>query len=357
MSTKDLLLTNPDVSLDVPFSLTPKGLEASELFDPMVRAAWLYYHEGLTQAEIAALLGVSRPSVANLLARAREEGVVTISLRADYLSSLTLAKTFREQFGLKDVLVVPTPPSADTATIHQSLGKAGALYLEKTLQGGDVLATAWGAAMLEVALALSGVTVDNLTIAQSLGGLSTADSFNPNRVASIMADKLGARVYHLYVPAVVESVAVRDILLRDPSIRSAFEVAKAATSVMLGIGKVSHDATVVRAGFITPIQIDELKAKGAVGDIAGRFFDVNGKPVVTELNERIIALSLEDIRTMNPVIAVVGGKDKVPPILGALRGGYIDVLIVDERTAKDVLTLDKQTLDKQTLDKQKERKP
>jgi DNA-binding transcriptional regulator LsrR (DeoR family) len=343
MSMRDLLLTNRDTLLTVPFSPEKsKGLEASELFDPTVRAAWLYYHEGLTQAEIATLLRVSRPSVANLLARAREEGVVTISLRADYLSSLTLAKIFKEQFGLKDVLVVPTPPSADTSSIHQSLGKAGALYLEKTLNPGDVLATAWGAAMLEVALALSGVTVDNLTIAQSLGGLSTADSFNPNRVASIMADKLGARVYHLYVPAVVESVAVRDILLRDPSIRSAFEVAKAATSVMLGIGKVSHDATVVRAGFITPIQIDELKAKGAVGDIAGRFFDVDGKPVVTELNERIIALSLEDIKTMNPVIAVVGGKDKVKPILGALRGGYIDVLILDERTAKDVLTLDKQ---------------
>ena len=312
-------------------------MQPSEKLDTLVQTAYLYYHEGLTQAEIAQALKISRPTVANLLQRARTEGLVTITLRPDFLSSLTLARELKSHFSLTDVLIAPTVPGADSAAVNRSLGSLGALYLEKVLTPGDVIATAWGATMLEVAQSLSGRKVENVTVAQSLGGLSTADSFNPGRVATLMGDKLGARAYHLYVPAVVESREVRDILLRDRSIYSAFEVARSAHRAILGIGKVAHDATVVRAGFLSPVQMDELRLKGAVGDMWGRIFDVQGKPVVTELDGRIIALSLQDLKTMSPVIAVAGGEDKVEAILGALRGGYLDVLIVDEGTAKQVL--------------------
>ena len=312
-------------------------MEPSEKLDTLVQIAYLYYHEGLTQAEIAQALGISRPTVANLLQRARTEGLVTISLRPDYLSSLTLARDLKTHFGLTDALIVPTLPGADTAAVNRALGAMGALYLEKVLTPGDVIATAWGATMLEVAQALSGRTVDDVTIAQSLGGLSTADSFNPGRVATLMGDKLGARTYHLYVPAVVESKEVRNILLRDRAIYSAFEVARSAHRAIMGIGKVSHSATVIKAGFISTQQMDELHAKGAVGDMSGRFFDIHGAPVMTDLDARIIALSLDDLKTISPVIAVAGGEDKVEAILGALRGGYLNVLIVDEQTAKKVL--------------------
>lgn len=307
--------------------------------DLAISAAWLYHHEGLTQIEIAQLLDTSRPTVANLLARAKAEGIVKISVRPDYLTALTLAKRFRQRFGLQDVLIVPVPADTDEGMINRSLGKAGALYLEERLQPGEVLATAWGAAMLEVALALDQKAVENVIIAQSLGGLSTSESFGPAKVASLMGDKFGARVHHLYVPAVVESREVRDILLRDRSIHAALEVARSATKAMLGIGKVADDATVVRGGFISAVQIDELRARKAVGDIAGRFFDVDGQPVRTEFDERIVGLSLEEVKAISPVIAVVGGIDKVHAVLGALRGGYLDVLIVDERTAQAVMSL------------------
>ena len=315
--------------------------------DPVIHAAWLYYHEALTQAEIAQRLGVSRPSVANMLARAREEGVVRISVRPDYLSALTLAKELRGYFGLQDALIVPSQD--ETGTLYRSLGQAGALYLEGVLSPGDVLATAWGATVLEVARALSGESVPDLTIAQALGGLSTAAQFNPGKVASIMADKLGARAYHLYVPAVVESAEVRDILLRDRFIRSAFEVAKGADKGVFGVGKMAHDATVVRAGFVTPHEIDELAREGAVGDLAGRFFGPDGRPVHTELSERLIALSLDEMRAISPLIVVAGGQGKAEAILGALRGSYIDVLITDERTARRVLALDRDKGDVERL--------
>jgi DNA-binding transcriptional regulator LsrR (DeoR family) len=316
------------------------------LGDPTIMAAWLYYHEGMTQAEVAEVLKVSRPSVANMLARARESGIVQISVRPDFLATLTLSRQMRERFDLQEVIVVPVPTMADTIAVHRSLGKAGAAYLENTVQTNEILVTAWGATMLEVALALSHKPIPGVRIAQSLGGVSTADHFNPTRVASLMGEKLDARVYHLYVPCVVESREVRDILLRDRGIQSAFEVARSANRAIIGIGKVASDATIVRAGFLSVLQMEALSAKGAVGDMMGRFFDIDGEPVLSEINERMMALDFDELARIDSVIAVAGGHDKVDTILGAIRTGYIDVLIVDERTANAVMDLDRRSRDR-----------
>src|SRR3984893_4139976 len=311
--------------------------------DATISAAWLYYHHDLTQAEIAKQLHVSRPTVANLLARARGRGIVSISLRPDLLSRLSLAEELRTRFGLQNAYIVPTPDGASPFEVRQALGKAGALFLESTLQPGEVFATAWGATVLEVARALSGKKIDSIVLAQAIGCLNSGESFNPIRLAGIMAEKLGAKVYHLPGPAVVSTVSVKDILLEDRNIRSCLEMARSSSRAMIGIGKVSHDATVVSAGFFDPMMIDELKAKGAVGDISCRYFDIRGRPVLTDFDDRVISLTFDDLRKIKPVIAVGGGEDKVNATLGALRTGCIDVIVTDESTAQKVLATDTAT--------------
>jgi len=316
---------------------------ASLHLDPVVSAAWLYYHLELTQAEVAEALGVSRTTVVNMLAEARAKGIVTIRLEPDYLAAMDAAQAVRERFGLRDALVVPTPGSLDALSLTAALGKACALYLEKTLEPGEILATGWGLTLLEAARALSSRAVPDLTVAQLLGGFSNADAFNPSKVASLIADKLHARLYHLYLPASVASPDIRDILLQDPAIHSAFEMAKSADCAVVGIGKVGHDATVVKAGFVSGLQMDEFRAKGAVGDLISRFFDLKGRPVKTAFDDRLTGLTFEDFRRIRRVVAVAGGEDKVEAVLGALRSGYLHVLISDARTVQQVLALDERT--------------
>jgi DNA-binding transcriptional regulator LsrR (DeoR family) len=311
--------------------------------DATIRAVWLYYHHDLTQAEIARQLQVSRPTVANLLARARNRGMVRISLRPDLLGRLSLAEELQAHFGLQNAYVVPTPDPVTNVKVRQALGKAGAIYLESALRPGEVLATAWGLTVLEVARALSGKRIDGIVLAQAIGCLNSGELFNPIRLAGLMAERLGARVYHLPVPAVVSSVGLQKILLEDENIRSCLEMARSASRAMIGVGKVSEDATVVSAGFLDSTMISELKVKGAVGDISCRYFDLNGEPVFTDFDRRVISLSLDDLRRIKPVIAVAGGEDKVAAVLGALRTRCLDILITDERTGRKVLALDRST--------------
>ena len=51
--------------------------------DPLLWAAWLYYEDGMTQADIANLMGLSRASVNTYLADARTRGLVNIEIEPD----------------------------------------------------------------------------------------------------------------------------------------------------------------------------------------------------------------------------------------------------------------------------------
>jgi DNA-binding transcriptional regulator LsrR (DeoR family) len=74
-----------------------------------------------------------------------------------------------------------------------------------------------------------------------------------------------------------------------------------------------------------------------VGDILGHFYDIDGRPVECETDDRLIALDLEQLRVIPTMVAVAGGLGKVAAILGGLRGSYIDVLITDMETAQAIL--------------------
>ena len=84
-------------------------------------------------------------------------------------------------------------------------------------------------------------------------------------------------------------------------------------------------------------ELTELTDLGAVGDMSLRFFDAKGAPVITPLNERVIGMTLDEIKASRRVVAVAGGPRKVAAIRGAMLGGYIDVLITDHFTAERLL--------------------
>ena len=281
--------------------------------------------------------GAAAKAVMRLLRQAEENGLVTVSLRLDILQRVEASRKIADHFGLREVFVVPTAKSDTPVEVIQAVGRTGALYLQAKLQPDEILAVAWGKTLLEVARALPDHPVSGLVIAQSMGGLNSSASAIPSRVTSLVAERLHARIYHLYVPAIVSTKNLRDILVADPGIKGALEIARQATYFMAGIGKIGSDATVVEAGFLDMATIDRLRIRGAVGDIATRYFDINGNPVRDELEDRIVGLSREDMKQIQTVIGIACGVDKTNAILGALRSKLLHVLILDDQTAFRIL--------------------
>ncbi len=305
----------------------------------LARATWLYHHEKLTQQQVADELGLSRPTVVRLLRRAVAEGIVTVSLRLDVLRQMELATRLADGFGLKEAFVVPTSVDHADNDILRVVSEMGALYFENHIQPNQVVTVTWGRTLLQVARALNENPVRGVAVAQTLGGLNSGHTYNlnPYRVASLFGEKLHAPVYHLYVPVMVASKELRDLFLSDPGVQSTLAVARLAAMTLVSVGKVDHTATVVQTGLLDGSVVEQLKARGAVGDISGRYFDVHGQRVLGDVDDRIMALPWEDFERFQNVVAIACGVDKRDAILGALRTGIIDRLIIDDQTAQALL--------------------
>lgn len=304
--------------------------------DLIMRVAWMYHCEGLTQHEIAAALTLPRTRVIKLLRSGFDQGFVTVQLSHRYYNCLSLEADLKAAFALKDAVVVPSPQNPERAAAV--LGFAAAAYLPKVLKRGLTLGTAWGTTILEVARHFKSQTIDDASVVMLLGGIpDSLPAVNPNDIARMFAERLGGRTYYLYAPALVEKSETRDRLLLDKTVQTPLALAKASNVALLGAGACTPGATLAKTGILSGLQLAELRARGAVGDILARFFDLEGRPVETEVDGRVIGLELADLRRIDTTILVAGGAEKVPAILGALRGGYVNTLVTDEHTCQAVL--------------------
>lgn len=315
--------------------------EAAET-ELMLRAAWLYHFEGLTQSVIGTTLGVSRARVIKLLKDSFEQGLVTIQMSHNFYNCLRLEGELKATFQLKDAVVVPTP--RDTAQLTTTIGQAAATYLPKVLTAGMTLGTAWGSTILATARTMKPHPLEGVSVVMMLGGIpDSLPALNPNDIARLFAERLGGRTYYLYAPTLVEKAATREALLADSAIQAPLRLAKASNVALLGAGTCGSNATLATTGILSGAQLAALRARGAVGDILARFFDIDGRPVPSDIDERIIGLELEDLKRIDTTILVAGGHTKVATILGALRGSYVNTLVSDEQTCHALLACHRAT--------------
>ncbi|HSV31574.1 MAG TPA: sugar-binding transcriptional regulator [Atribacteraceae bacterium] len=308
----------------------------NENLELITRIAWLHFMEGMTQRNVALSLGLSQPKVARLIEKAQKMGIVRISIESPIANCLKIEREFKKTFRINDALIIP----ADGGDLFASLGRAGAWYLEKVLSDGDLLGIAWGRTLKQVALSVRSARVKNLKLVTLVGGLTSSASLNPYTIGEKLASIFEGECYYLYAPAVVENEATRNFYMNEKINQKTLDLARHATWSMVGIGSVDVRHSIYSlTGFIDYHELEALKQKKAVGDIAGQFYNIQGDILDTPLHQRTVAIPLEDIRTMHNVIGIAGGEEKVAAILGALRGRFIKILITDEQTARRVMEL------------------
>ncbi|NLS20448.1 dihydroxyacetone kinase subunit DhaK [Rhizobium sp. P40RR-XXII] len=306
--------------------------------DPYVWACWLYYEDGKTQGDIAEIMGISRATVNSYLADARSRGIVNISLEPSRLSSLSIAQELKRHFGLHDCLVVPSDDGS--RPLIDRLGTAGAQAIARLLKSGDTLAVAWGRTVLAVAEQANVPNLQDVTIVQATGGTRARFAYTPELCAAAFANATDGKLINITAPAIVSAPEVRDILLREPLVEDQFAMLSKANKAIFGIASLRPNSTIHSSGFFESVSLQDYLAKNAVGVLAGRFIDAKGQPIAGPLDDRTVGISLNMLKSIGLRIAVAGGFDKVPAILAALRGGYINVLITDAATGRGILNAD-----------------
>jgi len=303
----------------------------------LYKIAKAYYEDGMTQDQIGKRFGVSRIKVSRLLQQARQSRVVQITITPPLDSFGDLERELEAAYELDEVVVVGTLSDAQS-DVAPRLGAAAAHYLARCLGDQQVLDLSWGTTLLAVIEALAPQNLPDLRVVQMLGGLGRLESETYGADLTMrMAQTLGARMRLLPSPGIVSSKLVRDALLEDVNIAETLALAARADLAIVGIGAPMPGSVVTQAGILTETDLVELKAMGAVGDIALRFFDANGQAVEHSINDRIIGLDLNQIKQIPRVVGVAGGIGKYDVVAGAVLGHLVDVLITDELTATRLL--------------------
>ncbi len=324
---------------------SPAGGAPPEELRLALRAASLYYLDGLTQAEVAERLGVSRPTAGRLVARAKAKGLVRIevvvppdqrdALHADDEAAL------EEAFGLTEAVVIggsiDQAGPLDNAATWTSVGRAAARLLTRRLATSDTVGFTWGPETVAVAAALPTGVASCRAIVQLDGAMTTVKyQTGTEYVLGRCAEQLQASMVRLAAPLYADAATVAS-LRKDSLISKALAAGRAADAMMFGVGPVSMSTTLFEGSFLDSRMLDELTSQGAVGEIGGRFFAADGTVLDTALCDRTVSVPLEVVRGCSKSILLTGGSAKYRAALGALRGGFARYLVCDIECARWLL--------------------
>lgn len=304
------------------------------------KVARMYYERGIRQPQIAAELSLSQPRVSRLLKQAVEVGIVRTIVTMPSGTHADLEEQLQERYGLRDVVVVDTAGAGDE--VLPALGAATADYLDVTLTGGHLIGvSSWSETLInavDIMRPKNIAVVDR--VVQIVGGLGDpAVQMQATRLTGRLADLTGAAPVFLSAPGLVGTPSIRKALMADPSVREVTDLWSQLTVALVGIGSLEPSPLLRRSGnALDDAEQDELRALGAVGDVCFRYFDENGKPVRSKLDQRLVGITPAEFTAIPRRIGVAGGSRKFSAIRAALRGGWVNVLITDLGVAQRLAT-------------------
>lgn len=221
-----------------------------------------------------------------------------------------------------------------------AVASLAAQLLLESLEDGMVAALSWGKMLQATVEAVGFENERDVTLVQLLGGVSVlSNGASGEELVRALALRLRADYRLLHAPAAMTSAAARGALVGEASISEVIDLARSADVALVGVGDPHRgsSAAVIDAMALAPDDRAGFWEQRPVGDVAGRFFDAGGCPVTGPVDDRVVAVSLEDLRRTPLVAGVVSGRPKTDAVLGALRGGHLDALVCDAALARGLL--------------------
>lgn len=312
---------------DPPVPSTTGELTENQLIAQLARR---YYLEDTSKVELAKETGISRFKIARLLARGREEGIIRIEILEPTTDLPMFSVPLAEHLGLDLVRVIDS--QGEIAEVRDQLGAMGAQVIRELTHPGDNVGFTWGRTILSVASQLQDPPA--FTAVQITGEIPSETATSPiERLRPRLEEAHGA-AHTIKAPLFVGTTAERQRWMDELTfVRGLFEHLDLA---MVSVGSWDPPETQIRDEF-PPVVRARLDAAGAVGEIAGIWFDADGGIVAPEVTRLCVTLETHHLRRTPQVVAVAAGAKKAKAIAGAARTGFVNGLITDRDTAEKIL--------------------
>jgi deoxyribonucleoside regulator len=329
------------------------------------KIVFLYYKEGHSQAKIAETEFCSRQTVSKALQKAKDRGIVHISIvpdsRTGYLRNLS--HEICRELNLEDLVLVPgrnfenVEANATLDEVVAEIAKAAANYLDQLLTDSDILAVSGGRTFIRNVVRYLKPTrlLPHLQVVSTIGFVEPRTSpGDANLVAYDIAQAYNASHTWYPIPAFIRRgiLGVSPEELMEENSRSvitgqAVQLCEKANVVMMGLWPPHTNDEVIRRKILSREQLQTIEAFHPAVDINHWVFDAGGHCInemidpppyyltglpIPRLKEKI---SKEGTK----VILVAGaGPSYVPAIRAALRAGLANILVTDHITAQLLLS-------------------
>lgn len=311
-----------------------------------IKVARLYYYQELTTQAIADELGLSRSKVSRLLSYAKEQGLVEIRILDPDAEVMSLAQTIKQRFALKHVQVVSVAKSATDAECLNRVSMEAVNYLNTIIAKAKILAIAWGNTVSNISKHLQLKPLIDLEVVQLNGSGNTHDAgiSYSSEILRRFADSYRAKTHPFPVPSFFDFEETKAALWKERSIGRILDLQERADIYLYSIGATASGlpSHLYEGDYLENQDMIELRKEKVVGDIATVFFRADGSYADIPINARASGPDLQQFKSVEHAICVVSGNGKVKGLLAALRGGYLNTLIIDEASGRYLLTIDTQ---------------
>jgi DNA-binding transcriptional regulator LsrR (DeoR family) len=270
--------------------------------------------------------------VIKYLEKAKTNNVIQFKINLEEIDNLTIQNKIIEKYNLKDIYIVPTSDHNNV----ESLTIAAAQYIEDRITSDTMINIGYGEAVSRTLGHLRISTKYKVTFVSLSGGVK----FYMPTAIDTRSDYYTNPNYNHYIvpsPLIVSSPYIAEHLLMEKSVKKILEMVPYSNLTVIGIGALNDRATLVKEGYFNTNDFEILKTRGAAGDLLSQFYDINGEILNIDFHKQLISTEINVLKSLNNVVAVAGGLEKKDAIIGALKGGYIDVLITDELVAQSLV--------------------
>ncbi|TDE97369.1 Cro/Cl family transcriptional regulator [Occultella glacieicola] len=286
-----------------------------------------FYLDGLSKVEIAKERGLSRFQVARMLNSARELGIVRIEISTPAHLDASSGRTLAQALGVREVVISSgTSSNPSRATLARHVARA----LVDRARPQMTIGVSWSRT-----IELAAKHIENLPpceVVQLVGAQPVEGSGNSLEMIQQFKALPGVRTFPIWAPLVVQDAATAAGLRAQPQIARALERAEHLDIAVVAVGGWSTESSTVYSN-VSPDDIAEAVAAGAVGECAGHLIDAEGRLVPTALETRIVGVGLDQLRRTPEVIVCAHGASAAPAVRAAVRGGIGSTVVLDPAAA------------------------
>lgn len=306
------------------------------------KIATLYYMGEQSQGEIAAMFGISRFKVARVLKRCRELNIIEFRINNKPHYYKNLEAQIEELLSVNRCIVVS--PGSTMLESKAAVGKAAAKYLEDSLKDGMMVGFDWGSTLQTMVHEFTPARKYKGCLFVQISGSVASQSVQDNSymdghdIVKILAAKAGADWSLFPTPYIVQEKMLRDMLLKEKSIKNHISKFDKLDMAFFGVGsRRSEYFLPFYRNYLTTDECAQLINENSVGELFSNSLDINGNVQQSLITDRVLTIDMETLKSIPDTVVLASGQEKTQSLIAGARGAYYKTMIITEIVALSII--------------------